>query len=168
MRGRPRWLLLAGPLFSLCFYTYGPAKVFVPVFLLGAILVYARRLWAARGTLAMAVVLMVMTAMPVLVFDYTHRDRSSQYFSRTTTLNPAQSVEENARRVVDQYQRFFSRAFLFENGDPLTRHAVPGFGELYWTMLPLLGLGVLWCLWPRHPEGKLFLWWLVLYPVARR
>jgi hypothetical protein len=121
----------------------------------GAILVYARRLWAARGTLVMAIVLMVMTAMPVLVFDYMHRDRSSQYFSRTTTLNPAQSVEENARRVVDQYQRFFSRAFLFENGDPLTRHAVPGFGELYWTMLPPPRPRVLWCLWPRHPEGKL-------------
>ena len=37
VRGRPRWLLLAGPLFALCFYTYGPAKVFVPAFLLGAI-----------------------------------------------------------------------------------------------------------------------------------
>ena len=33
-------------------------------------------------------------------------------------------------------------------------------------MAPLLALGLLWCLWPRHPEGKLFLWWLVLYPVA--
>jgi 4-amino-4-deoxy-L-arabinose transferase-like glycosyltransferase len=166
VRGRPRWLLLAGPLFSLSLYSYGPAKVFVPAFLVGAIALYARRLWAVRGTVVMAVVLMVLTAMPVLVFDYTHRDRSSQYFSRTTTLNPAQSVEENARRVIDQYERFFSRSFLFENGDPLVRHAVPGFGELFWTMLPLLGLGVLWCLWPKRPEGKLFLWWLLLYPVA--
>lgn len=166
VRGRPRWLLLAGPLFALCFYTYGPAKLFVPAFLVGALLLYARRLWAVRGTVVMAAVLTVMTAMPVLVFDLSHRDRSGQYFSRTTTLNPSQTVEENARRVLDQYERFFSRAFLFERGDPLTRHAVPGFGELYWTMLPLLALGLLWCLWPGRPEGKLFLWWLVLYPVA--
>ena len=166
VHGRPRWLLAAGPLFSLCLYAYGPAKLFVPAFLVGALLVYARRLWAVRGTVAMAVVLMVLTAMPVAVFDYTHRDRSNQYFSRTTTLNPHQSVEENTRRVVDQYQRFFSRAFLFDSGDPLTRHAVPGFGELYWTFLPLLALGLLWCLWPHRPEGKLFLWWLVLYPIA--
>ncbi|HSP97696.1 MAG TPA: glycosyltransferase family 39 protein [Candidatus Dormibacteraeota bacterium] len=166
VRGRPRWLLLAGPLFALCLYTYGPAKLFVPGFLVGALLIYARRLWAARRTLPMAIVLMVLTAMPVLVFDLSHRDRSGQYFSRTTALNASQSVEENARRVVDQYERFFSRAFLFDNGDPLTRHAVPGFGELYWTMLPLLALGVLWCLWPGRPEGKLFLWWMVLYPVA--
>jgi 4-amino-4-deoxy-L-arabinose transferase-like glycosyltransferase len=165
-RGRPRWLLAAGPLFALCLYTYGPAKLFVPFFLLGALLIYGRRLWAVRGTVVMAVVLMVLTAMPVAVFDYMHRDRSNQYFSRTTTLNAAQTVEENVRRVADQYQRFFSRAFLFENGDPLTRHAVRGFGELYWTFLPLLGLGVLWCLWPGRGEGKLFLWWMILYPVA--
>src|SRR6185369_10786512 len=62
--------------------------------------------------------------------------------------------------------RFFSQSFLFERGDPLLRHAVPGFGELYWVMAPLLALGLLWCLWPRRPEGKLFLWWLVLYPIA--
>ncbi|MFN8640558.1 MAG: glycosyltransferase family 39 protein [Candidatus Binatia bacterium] len=166
VRGRPRWLLLAGPLFALCPYAYGPAKLFVPLFLAGAVLLYARRLWAVRGTVAMAAVLMVLTAMPMVVFDAAHRDRSGQYFSRTTTLNPNQSVEENARRVLDQYQRFFSRAFLFERGDPLTRHAVPGFGELYWTFLPLLALGVLWCLWPGRPEGKLFLWWLALYPIA--
>jgi hypothetical protein len=158
--------LAAGPLFALCLYTYGPAKLFVPVFLLGAALLHARRLWAQRGTAALAIVLMALTAVPVAIFDLNHRDRSGQYFSRTTTLSPTQTAQENAARVWDQYQRFFSRAFLLDRGDPLQRHAVPGFGELYWAMLPLFALGLLWCLWPRHPEGKLFLWWLVLYPVA--
>jgi hypothetical protein len=113
-----------------------------------------------------AALLALLTAAPVITFDLRHRDRSGQYFSRTTTLNSAQTVSENAARVWDQYRRFFSQSFLFERGDPLTRHSVPGFGELYWCMVPLLALGLLWCLWPRHPEGKLFLWWLVLYPVA--
>jgi 4-amino-4-deoxy-L-arabinose transferase-like glycosyltransferase len=166
VRGRARWLLVAGPLFSLCLYTYGPAKMFVPLFLLGAVAVYARRLWALRRVTAAALLLAALTAVPVIIFDLQHRDRSSQYFSRTTTLSPTQTPRENAARVWDQYTRFFSRAFLFERGDPLARHAVPGFGELYWCMVPLLALGVLWCLWPGHPEGKLFLWWLLLYPIA--
>jgi hypothetical protein len=166
VRGRPRWLFAAGPLFALCLYAYGPAKLFVPVFLLGAALVYARRLWAVRGHVAVAALLALLTAAPVITFDLRHRDRSGQYFSRTTTLNSAQTVSENAARVWDQYRRFFSQSFLFERGDPLIRHSVPGFGELYWCMAPLLALGLLWCLWPRHPEGKLFLWWLLLYPVA--
>ena len=166
LNGRPRCLLAAGPLFALCLYTYGPAKMFVPLFLVGAVVVYARRLWALRRWTATALLLAALTAVPVMIFDINHRDRSGQYFSRTTTLNSAQSVAINAQRVWDQYARFFSQSFLLDHGDPLVRHAVPGFGELYWCMVPLLALGVLWCLWPRHPEGKLFLWWLVLYPLA--
>ena len=166
VRGRPRWLLAAGPLFSLSLYTYGPAKLFVPLFLLAALVLYGRRLWAVRGTAALAVGLMIATALPLAVFDYQQRERSSQYFGRTTILDSARPAADNLRRVSEQYQRFFSRSFLFENGDPLVRHAVPGFGELYWAMLPLLGLGLLWCLWPGRPEGKLFLWWLVIYPLA--
>ncbi|MGH7786135.1 MAG: ArnT family glycosyltransferase, partial [Candidatus Binatia bacterium] len=166
VRGRPRWLLLAGPLFAFCFYAYAPSKLFVPVFLLAAGVVYARRLWAVRRTVALAGLLTVLAAAPIIVFDIKHSDRSQLYFSRTTTLNAGQTVTENAQRVFDQYSRFFSQSFLLERGDPLLRHAVPGFGELYWTMLPLFVLGVLWCLWPGRPEGKLFLWWLLLYPVA--
>jgi 4-amino-4-deoxy-L-arabinose transferase-like glycosyltransferase len=166
VHGRPRWLLAAGPLFALCLYTYGPAKLFVPLFLPVAALLYARRLWVARRLTLAALLLMALTAAPVLVFDYNHRDRSNQYFSRTTTLSASQPAAENAARVWEQYKRFFSQSFLFERGDPLPRHAVPSFGELYWCMLPLMALGLLWCLWPGHPEGKLFLWWLLLYPIA--
>lgn len=166
VRGRPWWLLVAGPLFALCLYTYAPAKLFVPLFLLGALGIYRRRLWAVRGTAAAAVLLMVVTGLPVALFDLAHRDRSQRYFSNTTVLDPSAGAADNAHRVAVQYGRFFSDDFLFTSGDPLTRHAVPGFGELYRAMVPLLALGLLWCLWPAHPEGKLFLWWLVLYPIA--
>jgi 4-amino-4-deoxy-L-arabinose transferase-like glycosyltransferase len=166
VRGRPYWLLIAGPLFAFCLYTYGPAKLFVPLFLLGALVVYARRLWAVRRMAALAVLLMVVTGLPVALFDVAHGERSRHYFRNTTILDSSASLADNARRVGEQYGRFFSNSFLFTYGDPLTRHAVPGFGELYRAMLPLLALGVLWCLWPAHPEGKLFLWWLVLYPIA--
>jgi 4-amino-4-deoxy-L-arabinose transferase-like glycosyltransferase len=166
IRERPRLVLLAGPLFALSLYTYAPAKLFVPLFLVGAAVVYRRRLWAARRFVLAGALLAAVVATPVVVFDFAHRDRSSQYFSRTTTLSASQSVAENAARVWDQYARFFSTSFLFQRGDPIFRHAVPGFGELYWCFLPLLALGVLWCLWPRHPEGKLVLWWLALYPIA--
>ena len=76
MHGRPRWLLAAGPLFALCFYTYGPAKLFVPLFLLGAVVVYARRLMAVRRWAALGLLLAALTAAPVVAFDVAHRDRS--------------------------------------------------------------------------------------------
>ena len=167
MHGRPRWLLAAGPLFALCLYTYGPAKLFVPLFLLGAVLVYARRLWAVRRWVALGLLLAMLTAAPVIVFDF------APSRSLGAVLQPHDDAErrhsrwrENAARVWDQYTRFFSRSFLFERGDPLLRHAVPGFGELYWCMLPLLGLGRAVVPVAAPSGGKLFLWWLVLYPIA--
>ncbi len=166
VRGRPRWLLVAGPLFSLCLYAYAPAKLFVPLFLVGAMGIYARRLWAVRRWALVAALLAVLTATPAVVFDLKHRDQAGQYFSRTTILQADQSLRRNGERVFEQYRRFFSPQFLFERGDPIPRHSVPGFGELYVSMLPLLALGLLWALWPGHPEGKLLLWWLLLYPLA--
>jgi 4-amino-4-deoxy-L-arabinose transferase-like glycosyltransferase len=166
VRGRPQLLPVAGVLFGLSLYAYAPAKLFVPLFLLGAGVVYVRRLWAVRRWTLLAALLALLTAVPVVVFDLQHRSRSQQYFAHTTTLHSDQSVRENAERVIEQYGRFFSREFLFDRGDPLLRHSVPGFGELYWCMLPLLGLGLLWAVWPGHPEGKLLLWWAFLYPIA--
>ncbi len=166
VRGHPRRLPVAGLLFAWCLYTYVPAKLFVPAFLAGALLVYWRRLWAEwRWTLA-GVLLLILTAAPVVIFDIAHRDRAGEYISKTTTFNPAREWRENAEQFRDFYSRFFSREFLFERGDPIPRHAVGGFGELYPFMAPLLLLGVVWALWPGHPEGKLLLWWMALYPIA--
>ena len=63
VRGRPRWLLAAGPLFALCLYTYGPAKLFVPLFLLGAAVRLSRAACGrCGGTTAAALLLAVLTA----------------------------------------------------------------------------------------------------------
>ena len=99
VRGRPYWLLIAGPLFALCLYTYGPAKLFVPLFLLGALVVYARRLWAVRRMTALAALLMVVTGLPVALFDVAHGERSRHYFRNTTSLDSSASLADNARRV---------------------------------------------------------------------
>jgi len=166
VRGRPWLLPLAGALFSLCLYSYGPAKLFVPLFVLAGLLLYARRLWAALRWTLLAAVVTAAVAAPVVVFDLSHRERSQQYIRNTTSWRADESLEKNLTRFAGHYQRFFSPRFLFEEGDPLVRHAVPHFGELPRTFLPLLGIGVLWALWRRNPEGKLVLWWLVLYPIA--
>ena len=160
------YLLAAAVLFGLCLYAYGPAKLFVPVFLVGMAAVYWRRLVAVRRWALLAILLAAVTAAPAIIFDLMHHDRAASYFQATTTLNPAESAWQNSERVLRQYGRFFSPQFLFERGDPITRHAVQGFGELYVSMAPLLMFGLLWAIWPGHPEGKLLLWWLFLYPVA--
>jgi 4-amino-4-deoxy-L-arabinose transferase-like glycosyltransferase len=163
---RPRLLPAAGLLFSLSLYTYVPAKSFVPAFLLGVALAYRRRLWVLRRSVAAALLVAALTAGPLLIFDLRHFEQSRQYFRQTTTMDASQPAAENLRRLFVHYQYFFSPAFLLTHGDPITRHAVPGFGELQKATAPLLLIGLLWALVTRRAEGKLLLWWLFLYPIA--
>jgi hypothetical protein len=152
-------------LYGLCLYTYGPAKLFVPVFVAGAAVLYRRRLFELRGALVAPVVVGLLTAAPLVMFDLQHVE-SRQYFRQTTMIDTAKSFGENLDRFLVHYSYFFSPAFLFRAGDPLVRHAVPGFGELPVALAPLLVLGLVWTLRPKHPNGKLLLWWLFLYPIA--
>jgi len=166
VRGAPRSLVAAGVLFAASLYAYAPAKMFVPLFLAGAALLYARALIAAgRWTLAAATAA-VVTGLPVLVFDLTHRHRTGQYFSETTILRPEAPLLENLQVVAANWRTFFTTDFLFRHGDPLLRHSVPEVGQIYFAMAPLILIGVLWSLRLRRPEGKLLLWWAALFPLA--
>ncbi len=165
VRGRPRWLVVSAFAFALGLYAYAPAKFFIPLFLLAAAVLYAKPLFAAgRWTLA-AIATAVVTGIPLLVFDLTHRQRSGQYFSETTIVDWARPVESLAN-VAANWSTFFTADFLFLYGDPLVRHSVPGVGQIYLATAPLTLAGVVWCLRRGRPQGKLLLWWLFLYPIA--
>lgn len=166
VRGSPRWLVPSGVLFASSLYAYAPAKMFVPMFLAGAAVLYARPLVAAGRWALAGAGAAIVAGLPVLVFDLTHRARSGQYFSETTMLRASASMWENVQLVAANWRTFFTTDFLFRHGDPLVRHSVPEVGQIYFAMAPLIALGALWSLRLRRPEGKLLLWWLVLYPLA--
>jgi hypothetical protein len=140
--------------------------LFVPLFVLGAAVLYGRSLWAMRRWTGLAIIAGILTVGPLLWFDASNAERAGEYLSKTTSFQPGQSLQQSAVRLFEQYRTFFSSYFLFENGDPIPRHSVPGFGELYWSMAPLLVLGLFWAAWPGRPGGKLLLWWVFLYPMA--
>jgi 4-amino-4-deoxy-L-arabinose transferase-like glycosyltransferase len=166
VRGRPRRLVPAAFLFAASLYAYAPAKMFVPLFLAGAALVYRRAIVAAGRWAVLAAGAAIVTGMPLLVFDLLHRDRAGQYFSETTILSAARPLLENLRLVAANWRAFFSLDFLFRYGDPLVRHSVPEVGQIFFVMAPLIALGVLWSLRRGRPQGKLLLWWLLLFPLA--
>lgn len=166
VRGRPRRLIPAAVLFALSLYAYAPAKLFVPLFLLGAAILYARPLLAAGRWALLAALAAIATGVPLLVFDVLHRDRAGQYFAETTILRASQSLFENLSIVLANWSTFFTADFLFRYGDPLVRHAVPEVGQIYFIMAPLIAIGAAWCLRPGRPHGKLLLWWLLLFPLA--
>lgn len=152
--------------FGLCVYAYQIANLFVPLFLLGFGILYLPDLLRRWRESLLAFVVLAATLAPAGIFHYRHQQLSTQYFHNTTTLRPGEPIWPQAQRLILYYQEFFSRSFLLENGDPIGRHAVRGFGELLPVSIPFAILGAIVALFRRERASKLVLWWLACYPVA--
>jgi 4-amino-4-deoxy-L-arabinose transferase-like glycosyltransferase len=162
-----RSLAQAMVLFGICLYTYVPAKLIVPLFLLGFALLYWRPLLARRRETLVAAGLLLLTAAPVVIFDLAHRAEAGTYFRQTTLLARDEPPLVLARIFAENYAAFFSREFLFEDSnDKIIRHSVGGHGQLYPFFAPLLLVGVVVALLRRDRAMRLPLLWLGLYPLA--
>ena len=160
-----RTLPTAALLLCLCVYAYAIAGLFVPLFTLVFLLFYAGlviRRW--RQTLLAALVTAALLTPAVLFFLHDTRT-GTQYFRYTTYLDPHADWQPQLARFVSNYASFFSPSFLLWDGDPLPRHAVPGFGELHAAFVPFIVIGAIVALF-RGRSGWLVLWWLILYPVG--
>jgi 4-amino-4-deoxy-L-arabinose transferase-like glycosyltransferase len=162
-----RTLAAAAVLLGLCLYTYVPAKLFVPLFCAGFVLLYWRALLARWRESLLAGALLAATVAPVAIFDLTHGEQAGSYFANTTILASGDGPLRVARRFAHNYREFFSREFLFDaSNDRIIRHSVSDHGQLYWCLAPLLGLGIAFGLLRRDRALRLPLLWLALYPVA--
>jgi 4-amino-4-deoxy-L-arabinose transferase-like glycosyltransferase len=161
-----RTLAAAMVFFALCFYAYQPANLFVPLFLVGFMLLYLPLLLRRWGESVVALAVVLATAAPAAIFHYTHQPQSTQYFRGMTWVRLDDDLREQAEWFGQFYRQFFSREFLFERGDRILRHAVRTSGELLPFYAPFLLVGAAVCLFRRDRASKLILWWLAVYPVA--
>ncbi len=152
--------------FALCVYSYAIAALFVPLFLLGFGVLYLPTLLRRWRQTLLALLLVAATLAPAAAFFTSQTGTGTQYFRRTTFVDVNQPWRPQAERFVHNYRQFFSRQFLLERGDPLTRHSVRGFGELHPFYVPFLLLGAVGALLRRDRASKLLLWWVALYPIG--
>ncbi len=150
---------------GLCPYAYAIATVFVPLFLIGFGLLYLPTLLRRWRETIVAFVVAIVTVAPMGWFYYQH-PQATGYFRSTTSVRNLADVQNQARIFGRNYVEFFNPIFLFKNGDPISRHAVRGHGELLPSMLPLILAGAVFCLLRRDRASKLVLWWMAIYPVA--
>ena len=161
-----RTLPAALGLCALCVYAYAPAALFVPAFLVGFGLLFLPELLRHWRQFLVALAVAGAVLAPAAMFFSSQARTGTQYFRRTTFLDAAQPWREQAERFGRNYVQFFSPRFLAEEGDPIFRHAVRDFGELYPLFVPFVVLGAGAALLRRDRASKLLLWWLALYPVA--
>lgn len=175
-------------LFTLSFYTYNACRVFVPLLVIGLVLVFRKKLKKGFAGLILPLGFALILLLPIILTGFRGtgervakvgifadpgiimRINEQRVSCQKTLLRPYCHLVYNRPVVYTQvflknYLSHFSLKFLFFKGPELDQYSVPGRGELYLFELPFLILGVFYLLRFRRTLSILFLW-LFLAPLA--
>lgn len=161
-----RTLPWAAAALGLSLYAYVPAKMFVPAFTGIFALLFRRELWHRRREAIAGLTVLAAVAAPVIAFDITNRERSTQYAREMTLLTEDTTAVAKLNQLAANYRHFYSPSFLLRDGDPVTRHSVRHHGELLAVTAPLLLLGLVAIAANPSRRRLLIIVWLALYPLA--
>lgn len=161
---QPRYWPAAAVVLGLTLYSYRAAWVVLPPLLILLVILYSRELFRARRWALLSLGLFAVIAIPLIMHltsGETDRAQEVDIFGR------GESARDTAETFVRQYRTYFSQDFLFDRADDsdVTRHYLPGYGNLYYIQIPFLLLGLLGLLWPPRREKVILLLLLLLYPV---
>ena len=151
-------LVISSIFFGLALNSYHGAKVYVPLLILVLAVVFKRHLFTKAQKLALPLITLFIFTIPYLV-------------NFENTLIRGQSVgilKESApvATFISGYLSHFSPNFLFISGDSIGRHSVPGMGQLYVFMLPLLVIGLFKLIVEKKERSKFLIMWLLVTPIA--
>ena len=172
---RPGVALAAGLAAGACCYGYPSVRVFLPPFLIGFFAVLAadmRRVFGVpRGRRALLLFLLggLVTFGP-LVFRHLTDPAIGKRGTTTWVWESGDGLGTRAAKAVARYPGHFSPDYLFVSGGPQLYPLAPppGYGLLFWWMLPLI-LVALMRLLPQLKESRaarLLVFWLLAYPAA--
>lgn len=170
---RPPLMLTAGAVLGLGLHTYLAARLFLPLLLLGLVVVERdtlvrarcpgrglRSLWS-RPVVPLLAGVSIM-ALPLAVWSVQHPREFIGHAAESAGSGPPlhQAVDAAGRYVV-----YFGPRHLLTQGDPYPVPSTGRFGALYWPALPLFLAGLVVLLRRRRREDLLVLWWLAIYPL---
>jgi len=125
--------------------TYPTMKLYVPLLLVAAFLVYGKAIRGLkRETLGYAAALFVIIAGPILYLSLA--DPGGR--ARLQQVSAFQTANVSLRYLASQYLAYFSPwvFFVSGNGHPGQSPTPPGLGVELWSVLPLLLAGSIWLL----------------------
>ena len=146
-RRRPRPVMagLAGALAGICCYGYWAVRLFLPIFLIGAVLVTWRGWWehlrTREGALAISafVVAGMVTFCPLLWSHVVDPETGMRAQVVGWVWNESDTLVEKVGKALSRYPGHFGPEFLFIHGDRDPALSPPdGTGLFYWYDLPLI------------------------------
>jgi 4-amino-4-deoxy-L-arabinose transferase-like glycosyltransferase len=183
------WVLSSIPL-AVSVYTYNSARVFVPLFLVIAVVIYRKEILKHLNIFILAALLFGIFMLPlgkmVLTGEAEARyklvsvaddlglvPRINEQRGRSQLPYPIKRVLYNrysyvALYTAENYLAHFTPSFLFINGAPHRQHSVQGFGELFKIQAPFIIIGLYLLIKRKEKYGWFLIAWLILtfIPVA--
>jgi hypothetical protein len=175
--GRVRPAIVAGVLLGASAFGNASMLVVAPM-MVGALclseIVFNGRRIRAYATIGWTMVGTTVGSSPLIYRAFTNDNFWKRLRDKNISAAPLWSTDR-VHQVIDNYPKYFSLDYLFRVGEAgmpggfVTRHSVPGAGELNVVVLPVLILSVVTLVlrW-RQPETRFFLPWFVvaaLYPL---
>jgi len=139
----------------LCFYTYASARVFAPLFIAGAALLYFRELRAAGRYALWPLGILVACFLPAAL----------HWISPAGMARASYLLEFAPFDWLVNYLSYLGPDYLFFNGDPEIRHSLLNVGQLYFFELATLPMGIFFLVRRKRKEDALLGLWLALYPI---
>ncbi len=175
--GRRRPAIFAGLFFGAAAFGNPAFYVVVPL-VVGAIclseIIYNGRRIRDYLTVGLTIGFTVISILPLPYRALTDETFWRRFREKNISTAPLLSTDRLSQ-MIDNYPKYFSRAYLFEVGEVelpgafISRHSVRGAGLLSDVALPVLLLGLLSLyLLRRDPQARFFLPWFVvaaLYPM---
>lgn len=180
---RNRILLLASLFFGLSIFTYNSARIFVPLFLFGFLVLFSKQIKRTRVSAVSAIVFGIFLAAGFYLAVF--QDSSARYYwvrildegaisfldqARNTSTFPELLTKLIYNRPVYfitnftlNYFKHLSLQFLAISGGSNYQFSLPGMGLLYFAELPFLVFGLLKLL--KQKVGLVFIIWFLLAPV---
>ncbi len=157
-----RWWMASAAFFALCLYSYGVARLFIPLFLLVLLWIYRKELFTSKKQLVLPLAIFLLLSLPLII---------TMLFSPRVLFAHAGAVSifaagHSPSEFLGNYLQYFSADFLFHKGDANLRHSPPGYGQLLWFLVPLMLAGIVAGLLSRDKKSKLLFAWLLLFPVT--
>jgi hypothetical protein len=144
-RKQVRYLYASILMFILTMYTYHSFRVITPLSLIVLFLFLAFSKYISRKNLLITMIITGLLIFPIAEFSLTKK--GSERFSQTSAFSeyPVHSWSEMLlvypMIYLKNYIAFFSPHFLFNFGDGIGRHQIPGFGLLFRWEFPFLIAG---------------------------
>lgn len=185
-----KWFIVSAIPFALSVFTYNSARIFTPLFLFVALIIYRKKLSESKKAVLISFLVFIVLMIPLAPFLLSG-ERSARYKLVSITDDPGLIPRINENRghsslpqplpklihnkityvsfyFTRNYLAHFTPQFLFISGAPHKQHHVQNMGELYYFQAPFLLLGLYALFRLKNPfKGVLLSWVLLAFiPVA--